>query len=213
MATSSRREHVIPSDFDTTLRRYNLPLSALTPHLRRPMDFRERKRTYEEIETVSIADSLGLPLPFLGHDISGRDDKVSKQYVPPTFPEFPAQHTYKFTPKADGRVWNTQKIREAAAENAQQGEEALRRLVRASKMRKQKEVQNLAEGDDQGKERFELWQSAMREAAGKNSMASTNGILETDTDRSMIVNGDHIFSRKDASRHSNRTGTTNVART
>lgn len=143
-------------------------------------------------------------LPLLGHELSGAADKGAKSYVPSSFPEFPSQHTYRFTSQADNNTRDSQKVREAAAINAQQGEEALRQLVRASKMRKQKQVKSLVQQDNQGKERFRLWESTMT-----RFMANSNGVAamgQVDiADHSMIVNGDTSYSRKDISRMGKRT--------
>lgn len=205
LANTSRREYAIPSDFETVLRRFNLPVSSLAPHLLDPRS-NPSKRQYREgpgESEATLAQFKGTPLHFLGKELSGRVDKTSKHYIPSSFPDFPSQHTYKFTSEDDGRERNTQKIREEAAENAQQGEEALRRLVRASKMRKQKEVKMLAEGDDQGRERFRLWQAAMKGAISDRVDQNGNKGSEI-SDHSMIVNGDSIFARKDTSRHTDR---------
>lgn len=213
LANTSRREYAIPSDFETVLRRFNLPISSLVPHLSDPRtkpSTRIYKEELGESEAI-LAHFKGVPLPFLGKELSGRVDKTTKHYIPPSFPDFPSQHTYKFTSEDDGRVRNTQKIREDAAENAQQGEEALRRLVRASKMRKQKEVKLLAEGDDQGRERFRLWQAAMKGAISDRVDQHGNRDSEI-SDHSMIVNGDSIFARKDTSRHTDRPNPINNTR-
>ena len=98
---------------------------------------------------------------------------------------------------------DSKKIREEAARTAQQGEDALRRLVRASKMRKQKEVKSLVERDVQGKERFRLWELTM-----KRFMAADGGTEHADAveiaDHSMIVNGEAMFSRKEVPRFGKR---------
>lgn len=143
------------------------------------------------------------PLPLLGSELSGQADKDAKPYIPSSFPDFPSKHTYKFTPQDDTRSRDSKKIREEAALNAQQGEDALRRLVRASKMRKQKEAKTLVERDNQGKERFRLWESTMKRFMGGNSKDAATGQVEI-ADHSMIVNGDAAFSRKDVSRTAQR---------
>ncbi|EJP64242.1 hypothetical protein MY5147_008850 [Beauveria neobassiana] len=196
-AIASRREHPIPSDFQNMLRRYNLPISSLMPHLKNPMSI-DPTPSFVHIEDARQSSEFN-PLPLLGSELSGQTDKDAKSYIPSSFPDFPSRHTYKFTPQEDTRSRDSQKIREEAAFNAQQGEDALRRLVHASKMRKQKEAKTLVERDSQGKERFRLWESTMKRFMGGNSKDSATGQVEI-ADHSMIVNGDVAFSRKDVSR-------------
>lgn len=156
---------------------------------------RETPVTYQN---VALADADFKPLPLLGAELSGQVDRDARSYIPKSFPDFPSRHTYKFTPQNDSRPRDSKSIREEAALNAQQGEDALRRLVRASKMRKQKEAKLLVERDSQGKERFRLWESTMKRFMGG---VRTDSAGQVDiADHSMIVNGDTIFSRRDASR-------------
>ncbi|ATY65767.1 bromodomain associated domain protein [Cordyceps militaris CM01] len=204
LAIASRREHPIPSDFENMLNRYNLPISSLMPHLRSPISV-DPMPTFPYHDNAHLSSEFN-QLPLLGSELSGQADKDAKSYIPASFPDFPSKHTYKFTPQADMRSRDSQKIREEAALSAQQGEDALRRLVRASKMRKQKEAKTLVERDNQGKERFRLWESTMKRFMGGNSKSSATGQVEI-ADHSMIVNGDVTFSRKDVPRISQRSAT------
>ncbi|OAR02578.1 hypothetical protein LLEC1_00331 [Akanthomyces lecanii] len=201
LAIASRREHPTPSDFELMLKHHNLPISSLSPHLRNPMSIDPTPNLVYTSNGHKSAEFK--PLPLLGSELSGQADKDAKLYIPSSFPEFPSKHTYKFTPQDDTRSRDSQKIREEAALNAQQGEDALRRLVRASKMRKQKEAKTLVERDNQGKERFRLWESTMKRFMGGNSKDIVTGQVEI-ADHSMIVNGDVAFSRKDVSRTAQR---------
>ncbi len=204
LAIASRREHPIPSDFENMLKRHNLPISSLTPHLKNPMSIDPMPSFVYSDDTHQSSEFKALPL--LGSELSGQADKDAKPYIPSSFPDFPSKHTYKFTPQDDTRSRDSQKIREEAALNAQQGEDALRRLVRASKMRKQKEAKTLVERDNQGKERFRLWESTMKRFMGGNSKDVATGQVEI-ADHSMIVNGDVAFSRKDVTRTVQRSAT------
>lgn len=131
------------------------------------------------------------------------------EYIPSAFPAFPSKHTYRFTPQEDTTKRDAAKIREEAALTAQHGEEALRRLVRASKMRKQKEVKTLVQKDTQGKERFRLWEATMRRFMNKAAAEDRRGEAVEQVeiaDHSMIVNADAMFSRKEVSRFNKRAG-------
>ncbi|OAA53025.1 bromodomain associated domain protein [Cordyceps fumosorosea ARSEF 2679] len=204
LAIASRREHPIPSDFENMLKRYNLPMSSLTPHLKNPMSINSAPISIHNNQSHQSFEFKALPL--LGSELSGQADKDAKSYIPSTFPDFPSKHTYKFTPQDNAMSRDSQKIREEAALNAQQGEDALRRLVRASKMRNQKEAKALVERDNQGKERFRLWESTMKRFMGGTSKDTATGRVEI-ADHSMIVNGDVAFSRKDVSRTGQRSAT------
>ncbi|EGO55923.1 hypothetical protein NEUTE1DRAFT_124233 [Neurospora tetrasperma FGSC 2508] len=102
------------------------------------------------------------------------------------------------------------KIREAAAKEAKAGEQALRRLMRASKIAKQKDVSATAQRDPSRRERYALWEAAMRElveddtkAKGREvapaSMHSQQGRVEI-ADHSMIVNAEKGYYRKEVAR-------------
>jgi transcription initiation factor TFIID subunit 8 len=70
-----------------------------------------------------------------------------------------------YAPLLDGtvRTNDSKRIREAAAVEAKQAEEALRGLMRASKVNKLKEVRAAADRSTLNKKRYTLWEAAMRE--------------------------------------------------
>ncbi|KAJ3518938.1 hypothetical protein NM208_g14323 [Fusarium decemcellulare] len=197
LALAARREHPIPTDFEHALRRHNISMSSLKPHLKPPIP---KKQIVPSYANVLFEDQDAYTtLPLLGEELSGQPDKDEKEYVPASFPDFPSKHTYKFTPQEDVNVRDSKKIREEAARTAQQGEDALRRLVRASKMRKQKEVKLLVERDVHGKERFRLWESTMKRFMAAEGRGENTDQMEI-ADHSMIVNGEVLFSRKEIPR-------------
>ncbi|KAL7926703.1 hypothetical protein ACQKWADRAFT_281121 [Trichoderma austrokoningii] len=195
-AISSRREAPIPSDFELMLRHHNLTLSSLKPHIKGRLSNQDAANRSENLITN---DDTFNSLPLLGDELSGQPDKESKAYIPASFPGFPSTHTYRFTPQEDRRARDSKQIRENAAKSAQLGEDALRRLVRASKMRKQKEVKSLVERDSQGKERFRLWESTMKRFMGGDRFREHADKVEV-ADHSMLVNADAKFSRREISR-------------
>lgn len=196
LAVSSRREAPIPSDFELMLKHHNLSLSSLKPHLKNRILNQDANQRNPDV--ISIDDTFN-SLPLLGAELSGQPDKESKTFIPASFPGFPSTHTYRFTPQDDKRVRDSKQIREDAAKSAQLGEDALRRLVRASKMRKQKEVKSLVERDTQGKERFRLWESTMKRFMGGDRFREHADRVEI-ADHSMLVNADTRFSRREISR-------------
>ncbi|EHK40526.1 uncharacterized protein TrAtP1_003836 [Trichoderma atroviride] len=195
-AISSRREAPIPSDFELMLRHHNLTISSLKPHIKGRLSNQDVTNRSENLITI---DDTFNSLPLLGEELSGQPDKESKAFIPASFPGFPSTHTYRFTPQEDRRTRDSKQIREDAAKSAQLGEDALRRLVRASKMRKQKEVKSLVERDSQGKERFRLWESTMKRFMGGDRFREHADKVEI-ADHSMLVNADAKFSRREVSR-------------
>ncbi|KAM0343089.1 hypothetical protein ACHAPU_008837 [Fusarium lateritium] len=201
LALAARREHPIPTDFEHALRRHNVSVTSLKPHLKPPIPRTQIFPGYVDVLPADLDAYTTLPL--LGEELSGQPDKEEKTYVPSSFPDFPSKHTYKFTPQEDTSIRDSKKIREEAARTAQQGEDALRRLVRASKMRKQKEVKNLVERDAHGKERFRLWESTMKRFMSTEGRGENTDDTEV-ADHSMIVNGEALFSRKEVPRAGKR---------
>lgn len=202
-ATAARRDHPIPTDFGSMLKLHNLPITSLKPHLRQPIPQSQLAPTWDL--KIPQDDDAYTTLPLLSEELSGKPDKSAMSHIPSFFPDFPSQHTYRFTPQEDVSTRDSQKIREEAARTAQQGEDALRKLVRASKMRKQKEVKTLVEKDVQGKERFRLWEATMRRFMGADGRNDSADQVEI-ADHSMIVNSDAMFARKEVSRFGKRAG-------
>jgi transcription initiation factor TFIID subunit 8 len=197
LALASRREHPTPVDFEAALRIYNLSTSSLKPHLRNPRPPSVLAPTVGV--TICTDQEAFAVLPLLGPELSGKADKDDKPYIPSNFPDFPSRHTYSFSPQEDASTRDLKNSRVEAARTAQQGEDALRRLVRASKMRKQKEVKTLVETDVHGKERFRLWEATMKRFMGADARGELTDQVEI-ADHSMIVNGDAGFARKELSR-------------
>ena len=200
-ALAARREQPTPVDFEMALKRFNLPLSSLRPH-RKHRPAAQASRPANGDATGIYSDALAT-LPLLGPELSGKFDKDQKPYIPGSFPDFPSRHTYSFTPQDAVRTRDSKRTREEAARAAQLGEDALRRLVRASKMRKQKEAKTLVEKDSEGKERFRLWEMTMRRFMSLDSRGELADEIEI-ADHSMIVNGEAMFSRKEVPRFHKR---------
>lgn len=102
------------------------------------------------------------------------------------------------------------KMREAAAKEAKAGEGALRRLMRASKIAKQKEVWSASQRQPERRDRYNMWEGAMRElieedtrSKGKEMVAAAmqgdKGRFEI-ADHSMIVSTEKACYRQELPR-------------
>ena len=195
-AISARREQPTPADFQSTLDLRNLHVPHLKPHLRPPVPRERLAPEYFELDVLS--DSYA-PLPLLGEELSGRPDKDCKPYIPSSFPDFPSRHTYRSTRHQQADDHKPNRIREEAARAAKQGEDALRKLVRAAKIRKQKEVRSVVQRDPHGRQRYQLWETAMK------GLLQTVGKADEDVaDQSMIVNSEGSFLRREVAKSSKR---------
>ncbi|PHH71679.1 hypothetical protein CDD82_6377 [Ophiocordyceps australis] len=206
---NSRREHPTPVDFGLTLNYFNLSTRTLRPHLKNPIPRDQLAPRFVDVPLPAAAREAMAVLPLLTPLLSGKAEKEALEYLPSFLPDFPSRHTYRSTPSEDTSARDSKKIREEAARTAQQGEDALRRLVRASKVRKRKEVKSLVERDSQGRERFRLWESCMRrftsDCGGRGESGDRGAKNVEITEQSMIVNAQAKFSRKEVPRQSKRT--------
>ncbi|CAK7215102.1 hypothetical protein SEUCBS140593_002417 [Sporothrix eucalyptigena] len=135
-----------------------------------------------------------------------------------------------YAPLLDGtvRTRDPKHIREAAAVEAKQAEEALRGLMRASKVNKLKEVRAAADRSSLNKKRYTLWEAAMRElivdskqqqqrkggasAGGSQAIDGSPSVAkravaalrEEIADQSMMVNAEKMFHRKEIPRKARR---------
>lgn len=238
LAHTARRAQPSPADFDLSLARFNLCTSALKPHLRNPVAKSKLRPTY--FNPLAEYPGAAPELPLIGDELSGRMEKESRAYIPKGFPDFPSIHTYRATPidvdsvtvrgtglryddgtpvKMGGRLdhlavegprGDPKRVREAAAREAKQAEEALRGLVRASKINALKEVRATAVRNPQSKERYDLWEAAMRELMDESGKSKPRAMADAGTarleiaDHSMIVNAERAFYRREISRGGKR---------
>ncbi|KAL2017939.1 hypothetical protein VTK56DRAFT_1531 [Thermocarpiscus australiensis] len=154
------------------------------------------KYTPEVVETVAVSEDWGVFNP----EAPSQTPDGSQTQPQPQRPLAPDEIPYG----------DPKKIREAAAKEAKAGEGALRRLMRATKIAKQKEVWASAQRQPARRERYKLWEAAMRElieedtrAKGKETapamMHGEKGRFEI-ADHSMIVNTESSYYRKDLPR-------------
>ncbi|PSR89010.1 Bromodomain associated-domain-containing protein [Coniella lustricola] len=224
LANHARRNMAIPTDFELSLNYFNINLTDLKKHRRNAVDQEKLGSRKNEVEFQTKTTFNDLPI--LDQELSGKPDKDIKAYIPRYFPEFPSTHTYKYTPtdiesvtvrtpiyetNGEGKGnappapdWrgDPKKIRDAAAVQAKQAEEALRKLVRASKMASLKDLRSTAEKNPIAKVKYDLWEDMMKdlikERPGKD--ADGNTAREDVADYSMIANSQKKYFRREIPR-------------
>ncbi|RYO78484.1 hypothetical protein DL766_002431 [Monosporascus sp. MC13-8B] len=204
-AHAARRENPTPADFETVLRRYNIPTSSLKPHLKNPVPKKQLSpKTYDPItEDISALQSTETPR-FLGPELDGNLDKQSREWIPESFPGFPSKHTYKFTP-VEVPAPDKKKKRAEALADTRKAEQALGRIDRAGKISRHKELKEMADRDPLSKQRHQGWEEVMRAYLPKKdgSKDGSTGSLEI-ADFSTIVNAGARYLRQEAPKASRR---------
>ncbi|KAJ4401102.1 hypothetical protein N0V82_010885 [Gnomoniopsis sp. IMI 355080] len=218
-ANHARRNMVIPTDFELAYRDFNINEKHLRRHRRNAIPPERIKAPEKEEDGLETQEGKAfIDLPCLSEELSGKADKDTKSYIPSFLPNFPSTHTYKYTPTDIESVtvrqpihqattnanappapdWrgDPKKTREAAAVQAKQAEEALRKLVRASKMASLKDLRSTAEKNPISKNRYDLWEEAMKDMLGENGAAARQDVA----DHSMIVNAQKKYHRREIPR-------------
>ncbi|KAK5659074.1 hypothetical protein OQA88_1163 [Cercophora sp. LCS_1] len=240
LTNAARRTHPIPTDFEHVLKRYNLTTGLLDPHRKPPIPRSKRIPTYEPLE-MDDEISLDLPVlgdelngapdkeskSYIPSSFPAFPSTHTYKYTPETVEAVavlkelpPSEIAGSQKPKTvewplaphEIPYGDPKKLREAAAKEARAGEEALRKLMRASKVASQKESWASAQREPARKERYDLWESAMRELIEEDVKSKGQEIedmhgekgREGIADYSMIVNSEKIHYRRETARASNR---------
>lgn len=186
------------------LRKHNIPISSLKPHLRNPVakDKLEPKY-YDPLAAETRTDYFRTTsTEFLGAELNGDADRQDKPWIPEGLPAFPSKHTFKFTPAETTVAQDPAKKRAEALADSQKGEKALRRINRATKISQQKELKEMAERSDTSKQRHENWETMMR--AMMPQSGSATGSRQELADHSVIVDSSVRYKRREVPRTSNR---------
>ncbi|KAI1290620.1 WD40-repeat-containing domain protein [Xylaria venustula] len=192
VAQAARRSEPIPTDYEAILRYHNLPLSSLKPHLKNPVSKHLLEPTFYDpiIENTTYLQSTP---PVLGDELDGKYEKEERAWIPKHFPSFPSKHTYRYTP-AEVPVKATPKKRAEALADAKKAEMALRRIDRAAKITRQKELKERAQRNVLAKQRHEAWESLIQSVLPTSRTADK----ATDVaDNSTIVNANAKYGRKE----------------
>ncbi|KAI0596200.1 hypothetical protein F4775DRAFT_566076 [Biscogniauxia sp. FL1348] len=198
-ANAARRTDPTPADFEATLRRYNIALSSLKPHLKTPIPGKKLTPTFYNPITENLENLQSTP-EALGDELDGRHEKEEKAWIPKSFPAFPSKHSYKWTPMEE-KPRDAQKKRSDASTDARNGEKALRRIDRAAKISRLKELKEIANRNPLSKQRHEAWEGLMKDLLPRTGAA--NGAMEI-ADHSTIVNAGTKYGRQELPRASRR---------
>lgn len=127
----ARRTQPIPQDFILALSRQQLAPSSLMPHLEPLLP---ASATQPPIPPPAPAEPPPPNLEgMLGPVLTGASDKAERRYIPSHFPNFPSKHTWQATHVYTSREIDPRKIRERATQEGILAEQALRKLMSASK--------------------------------------------------------------------------------
>jgi transcription initiation factor TFIID subunit 8 len=211
--TSCRRSQPTPQDFAFALRKENLPLSSLEPHLQLLIP---PSISQQSLPTPPPEDPPDMPLsPVLGPALCGTLDKQKTPHVPTHFPSYPSKHTYKATPEFTKREEEPRKVRERATEEARLGEEALRKLLRAASGGGHCTDGNSGLINTKRKQRDRMWEQtveALRTGTGISSLpngdpgigapdvstANKNSAAMFPPEFGVVVNSEKCYWRKSA---------------
>ncbi|KZF18939.1 hypothetical protein L228DRAFT_251468 [Xylona heveae TC161] len=169
---SCRRAQPIPQDFEHALRKHNILPSFLIAHLDPPVSTEVSQPNLSVLPPVQQPDIL--PPTLFGEELDGAVDKSLRSYIPSHFPPFPSKHTYNSTPAFTDREKDARRIRERATEEGRLGEEALRRLVGASKGGAPKTTHDRISSarHKRHKDREDMWRKTLDLLANNNNGAA-----------------------------------------
>jgi len=129
--TCSRRTAPTPQDFALALAHSGLSSSALLPFLNTPS---ELSVCQPQIPPIPAPEPSPPSLEnVLGPELSSSSERQQRHYVPQHLPTLPSRHTWQATPVYPKREEDARKIRERATQEGVIAEQALRRLMAASK--------------------------------------------------------------------------------
>lgn len=197
-ANAARRNEATPLDFEQILRRHNIPLSSLKPHLKNPYPKELLNPTYYNPIKEDI-ERLLKPKPFLGEELSGKKERDERPWIPKNFPAYPSPYTYKSTPY--NHVVDYSKEQARAEADAKKAELALRKINRAARISRQKELKAMAQRNALSKIRQQAWEGVMTELLPRTG--SSNNSTEI-ADHSTVVDFAARYGRQEVPKANRR---------
>ncbi|KAH9885637.1 WD40-repeat-containing domain protein [Xylariomycetidae sp. FL2044] len=185
----------IPTDYEMVLSQHDIPLRSLKPHLKPPVPRAIRVPAFYDPITEDVR-SLQKPLPYLGEELSGKKEKESRPWIPKSFPDFPSRHSFKWTIVEQEPRDPQRKTAEATAD-ARKAEQALRRVDRAAKISRQKELKEISKQNPLSEKRHQAWEALMTNLIAQSN--GSNGATEI-ADHSTIVNAAAKYGRRELPR-------------
>jgi transcription initiation factor TFIID subunit 8 len=203
-AESARREQPTAADFGYMLRKHNVPISSLKPHLKNPVAKGKLQPKYFDPSLVASRTDYfrTTSTEFLGPELDGNADRQDKPWIPEWLPAFPSKHTYKFTPTEAMVEQDPAKKRAEALADSHKGEKALRRINRATKISQQKELKEMAQRNTMSRQRHENWEAMVKAMMSQHGVAT--GSRQELADHSVIVDSSARYKRREVPRASNR---------
>lgn len=126
---SCRRVQPIPQDFLHALCTKQISLRSLIPQLHPPVP-PDKSQFILEVEPTARDEAVNAAV--LRQILNDEPAEQLITHIPPNFPAYPSQHTYKSAPVFSKREEDPRKIRELAMEEGRLAEESIRRLLSAS---------------------------------------------------------------------------------
>jgi transcription initiation factor TFIID subunit 8 len=208
---SCRRIQPIPQDFLYALQAKQLSLNSLIPQLHPlvPPD-----KSQFSLDEEPIAKDEAVNAAVLRRILKDEPTGQTTTYIPPNFPAYPSQHTFKSTPVYSKREEDPRKIRELAMEEGRLAEQAIRRLLSASSGQISADF-----GADRGSKkslravRDEIWKETMlavgtdtgpcidgnaQDVGGRKEEQASTAIALERVHLSSAVNSDKQYWRKSA---------------
>lgn len=179
---SCRRVQPIPQDFLYALQTKQLSLHSLIPQLH-PLVPPDKSQFCLDEEPMAKDEVVNAAV--LQRILNDEPTGQTTNYIPPNFPAYPSQHTFKSTPVFSKREEDPRRIRELAMEEGRLAEEAIRRLLSASSGQISTDFRA-----DQGSKRS---LRAMRDEIWKETMLAVG----TDTGLGIEGNAQDVDDRKE----------------
>lgn len=177
---SCRRVQPIPQDFLHALCTNQISLHSLIPQLRPPVP-PDKSQFILEAEPTAREEAVDAAV--LRRILKDESAEPVMTHIPPNFPAYPSQHTYKSAPVFSKREEDPRKIRELAMEEGRLAEESIRRLLSASSG----QISANPKADGGGKKslraiRDQMWKETML-AVGTDAVPGTDSNTQQDPER------------------------------
>lgn len=173
---ASRRAQPVPHDFVHALSQFGITSSSLDPHLQISIPFSVTQPPLfpPSKNTADVESEFAAGLD------SSEEGAIRKPYIPKHFPNFPSQHAYKDTPTYTQRETDATKIREHATQEGILAEQALRKLMAASKAGARANRTRKGSADAYMQQTEDIWQETLAALAESDRNFNDSGVFGLD---------------------------------